>query len=420
MQSWENSFLHVDSLGYPNPIAVGQTGADAKAFAGSAGVGAEHSSINGQLTRRGASQLRSAGRALRKTYPDVFADEDLYIRSTHYPRVVRSMQNLLIGFFGLETDEEGVIVRQKGEKESLIRVVPSCDVGSGDPLTTQWEHPHSKMYAPYMESIFMDTIEEAMRMSNGEQTKGELLTPESRHVKKIKEESGNFRELHREMMKKAEEEIACREVGEDLRKDDNPLFEKVTPGEKTAWKVLKENQALWDEWHCRRHHGRKVPTELTDRHQSNIETAWSAAYDTPEARKLGMGRFLEEIVSHIDTDKHRGVLFAGHDATIMPLLSFFDAFDGRWPVFASSVTFEVLEREGEAAGKFIRMLRNDKPLRLPALEAFAKEKGIDEPYADMAIYPFDTFKLYVKEHSYGDREIDYILHAHSKKADNSS
>lgn len=424
LASWDRVLPHRPNLAYPDPVSVAITGSDAKAYEGvEQPIQSSHDQLNGQLTSRGAAQLRSSGKALAKAYGHLWDGKvkysDLYVRSTHYPRVIRSCQNLLLGFLGAETQEDGTV-----SELEVLGSIPSCSVEVGDPLTTQWEHPQSKMYAPRMASIFKDSITEAMRQSFDENEEN----GESSHVKKIREEAGDFRDVRRELVKAAQEEIAKRAEGECLLEDNKQLFNEE--GDKMEWDMLIESQNLWDEFHCRRHHGRDVPMKLTDRHQSTIETAWSLAYDTPEARKLGMGRLLREIEVHISgipdakgkrlpKPKNRGVIFAGHDATIMPLLSYFDAFDGRWPLFASTVTIEVLEKkesENEKKEKdedftpienvFIRLLRNDKVLRLPALEAL-------EPSKD-GVYSFAIFRDYIREHSY-DREIDYVLHAHSTK-----
>ena len=74
-------------------------------------------------------------------------------------------------------------------------------------------------------------------------------------------------------------------------------------------------------------------------------------------------------------------MISGHDSTIAPLLIVFKQFDNKWPPFASNVIVELYKsKAGDKAATanddhYVRMIYNNKVLRLPECQATAVENG---------------------------------------------
>src|SRR5436309_12190948 len=74
-------------------------------------------------------------------------------------------------------------------------------------------------------------------------------------------------------------------------------------------------------------------------------------YETLEMRRLAMGPFLADLrdvilskVNNISETKDLKIaIYSGHDSTIAPLLTIFNAFDRKWPKFNSHLTLELFE-----------------------------------------------------------------------------
>jgi len=330
-------------------------------------------------------------------------------------------------------------------------VYSSAEV-NGDPMTTQWEVPHSKMHSPRMKAIFTHSISELMHLSlmkdsplkESERTEdvhsscaaslredGAILNESelaaSHFFSKIRNEVGDLKELYhlvREEVKK--------ECGEEINNGNNNNNGGGDGDDnwhwRSNWSALLQMVAQWDKWHCLRHHGQKVDHGLVDRLQSLVEVMWAIGYSTREGLTLGMGRLMKEILAHIGTPSlavppvHRAVIFVGHDSTIMPLLSYFGAFrDSRWPYFAATLTFEVLEREEDENNLYIRLLRDSIVVSLPGLERWIESQGDGEGKGqveenaslmrDQKIYSLKSISAFVRDHSHAS-EGEYLSNSY--------
>ncbi|PWY98434.1 phosphoglycerate mutase-like protein [Testicularia cyperi] len=161
-------------------------------------------------------------------------------------------------------------------------------------------------------------------------------------------------------------------------------------------------------------HGFPVPPALDDATtHGTIERAivaeWFSGYNAPdperrlEFRRLAMGRFVNELSLKMskraekgDADPLKFAVYATHDTALAGLLNTLDCFDGKWPVFTSSMGVELfrdttaksssssssalmgLARSlfGGAAGQqqqhYVRVRYGDRDMRLPACAAQGK------------------------------------------------
>ncbi|EGN92524.1 hypothetical protein SERLA73DRAFT_191032 [Serpula lacrymans var. lacrymans S7.3] len=109
-------------------------------------------------------------------------------------------------------------------------------------------------------------------------------------------------------------------------------------------------------------HGVPVPPEfmeddVMDLLEKSVATEWFED-KTEEVRRLGMGPLLSDLMKKIqrkvDPESHdmmKILVHSTHDSTLAALLATLDAYDGRWPPFTSSVTFELFKlREARSRG----------------------------------------------------------------------
>jgi hypothetical protein len=107
-----------------------------------------------------------------------------------------------------------------------------------------------------------------------------------------------------------------------------------------------------------------------------------------ESSRLSIGKLLKEIMDRLESKATRHnydpslYLISAHDTTLVPLLVALGVYDGNWPPFASYISFELWQAEGEEEssqkrdhggkedGQFlVRILFNGKPLHaLPRCE----------------------------------------------------
>ena len=242
----------------------------------------------GQLTKRGAAQMRRVGAELRERYVgdlnflpvDLPADHSeekffIYVRSTRYPRTVQSVQNLLLGLYPEDTRLEqsgaaGVITIESQEK--------ALDYMTG----------LSDKRCPRVKSLLsqIDTT----------------VKPEESHVRLLNE-------------------LAVRINHTDSQQDKMVI---------DIWIHLA------DVCHCHRSHGMDVPFGLTPNEIDSLMDyntwMWSTRMNTPELSKLAIGGFLQDILRELKatvagTPRAKLLVFSGHDSTLFPLLKALDAFD---------------------------------------------------------------------------------------------
>lgn len=116
-------------------------------------------------------------------------------------------------------------------------------------------------------------------------------------------------------------------------------------------------------------------------------------------KSLGVGPMLREISSLIrkaasqDTPKVKFSELSTHDTGVGPLICGLEIFDGRWPDFASNVTFELFRKQPEGTKKpaaasdhYVRVLYNMKPVGLP----YCAAKG-DHLEGDPTVCKIESF-----------------------------
>ncbi|CAG8482975.1 13993_t:CDS:2 [Acaulospora colombiana] len=151
--------------------------------------------------------------------------------------------------------------------------------------------------------------------------------------------------------------------------------------------------------------GVPLPKEFTDEVIDDLNVAstgrsFGGFNEIPELRRLGIGPFLFELRNQIlskvgsstdDSSDHlKLAIYSGHDVTLAPLLAALDAYEDRWPPFASHITIELFQqRQGPHSsqtyaipkisdtvdrkksdaekydGYFVRVKYNNKILELP-------------------------------------------------------
>lgn len=125
----------------------------------------------------------------------------------------------------------------------------------------------------------------------------------------------------------------------------------------------------------------------------------------PEAQKLGMGRFLGEVVERMigpagEYTKYSSLmapvkmhLYAAHDSSVGSVLSTLGVFDKKWINYTSHVIFEVFEKPAQSGllskkpfELFVRVKYNGKPMKLPACQASGKHMNDDTSMCTMAAF----------------------------------
>lgn len=152
-------------------------------------------------------------------------------------------------------------------------------------------------------------------------------------------------------------------------------------------------------------HGFPVPAALSNltTHgliEQAIVAEWFSGYMSPdperrlEFRRLAMGRLVNELADKMhsrakkgDQDPLKFAVYATHDTALAGLLSTLDCFDGKWPVFTSSVGLELfrdtsssslftkmrsLTSSKPAEPHYVRLRYGDRDLQLPACAAKGK------------------------------------------------
>lgn len=104
-------------------------------------------------------------------------------------------------------------------------------------------------------------------------------------------------------------------------------------------------------------HGYPVPSEFEDPAviwplEQAVVAEWFDGYKTLEVRRLAMGRLLEELATRfnakaapLQSEPLKIVVNACHDTSLAGLATTLDVFDGRWPQFTASMTFELFKTD---------------------------------------------------------------------------
>jgi len=283
----------------------------------------------------GKKQMQSLGAKLRSKYieqwkflPKNFQDEEFLARCTPTPRTEESLQNV---FKGLYPDSDPpAIVTHTPTNEPMWYETSDCQR-----LKDLFREFHSDpKYKQYM-SEEIPALAEKLRHYL-------LLTDKNGNVPSGKHwpiELYDYFKCHRSI------------------NDTNSIPANVPPG---AFEKLEEMSVL----------------------------NWFEAFKTKTIARLGMGRFLSEILGHMD--KRIGgksdlklVVFSGHDTTVGPVLVALDVFDDKWPPIASNLILELLEEKQNPQNRYVRLIYNDRVLQIPGCNG--------------TLCPYATFRQKVKE-----------------------
>ncbi|KAF9517796.1 hypothetical protein BS47DRAFT_1371232 [Hydnum rufescens UP504] len=142
-------------------------------------------------------------------------------------------------------------------------------------------------------------------------------------------------------------------------------------------------------------HDVKVPAEFKDPEimrpiEEAVVAEWFDGYKNDEVRRLAVGRLLEELSSRMASKASKGnadplkiAINACHDTSLAGLSQTLDVFDGRWPHFTASITFELFKGtptapkgvfqkffgSSEPAPHYVRMRYGNRSLKLPLCAA---------------------------------------------------
>lgn len=102
-------------------------------------------------------------------------------------------------------------------------------------------------------------------------------------------------------------------------------------------------------------HGFPIPptvsSDLVERVASEVEYMWYATFEYPTIQdhaKVGIGFLISEIWMAMqealeESKARKFYLYSGHDYTVMPFMTAFNASDGNWSPYASMIQLELLE-----------------------------------------------------------------------------
>ncbi|CAB1097137.1 unnamed protein product [Ectocarpus sp. CCAP 1310/34] len=104
---------------------------------------------------------------------------------------------------------------------------------------------------------------------------------------------------------------------------------------------------------------------------------WGRWFEQREMTRLSLGPFLAELLTLVGARGHEtGVpeagmpstpklaIFSGHDSTLVPILTALKIYDDVWPPYASYITLDVAEEE-QGGGRLVRVVFNGREAVLP-------------------------------------------------------
>lgn len=142
--------------------------------------------------------------------------------------------------------------------------------------------------------------------------------------------------------------------------------------------------ALFDTFIAMEAHERPLPAgvhapELLELEKHSMQLWFQVYNERLQASRLAIGRFLHEMLQgqHGMDQAVKGAkassaytkfaIYSGHDSTLAPLLGAFRIGDGRWPPFASHVTFELFSTPKEVRvpqDYYVRVKYNDRVMEV--------------------------------------------------------
>ncbi|KAJ3384403.1 hypothetical protein HDU92_003593, partial [Lobulomyces angularis] len=134
---------------------------------------------------------------------------------------------------------------------------------------------------------------------------------------------------------------------------------------------------LNDYFLCMKGNGVQLPPDVTDSDLEDLERIcvkdwWEKYQVDPLLCKYSISGLMKDLKSDLlETDRKSKVsIYSGHDSTLGPLLSAFQAFDSKIPPFSSIINIEVFEEKKTMFNFFknnsyVRLLYNGKVVKIP-------------------------------------------------------
>ncbi|KAI9292866.1 phosphoglycerate mutase-like protein [Neoconidiobolus thromboides FSU 785] len=288
----------------------------------------------GQLTDIGRSTLYQHGEALKRIYVDhlkfvpqnfdQLKQNQVYLRSTDYPRTIDSLHHLLFGFYpNINTNTiTDLIIRSRTHKDETMFMDFTCN------RLVQLKKEFDLSYRP-----------------------------------ELKKEWQTFRELL----------INETSLADDLKSKE---FDHPTAIHK-VYDTISSAYA----------HGIKLPDGYTEQHHAKLDELevklWFKGFlESKENVKLGIGRFYQDINYHLqqavenkEQNEAKLSFFSGHDTTVGPFVIGLGAFDNKWPAYGSIAMVELFEDKQHKSNQkqiansqenyYVRVKYNDQVLTLP-------------------------------------------------------
>lgn len=262
----------------------------------------------GQLSFKGAYQHKSIGEHLRDSYHAVLEHGidplKSYFRSTLYQRTLQSASSFAFAFFDGNMDNLTFNVFSEKQRE--------CMLGIGPKMTTS----DKKLGETYSKG----NCDSAVKFDEKQAKSFELNENVKQKMGKVfgdKVEEMPVTHIADSLYVSAcESRVLCTQfacVDEYLQND---IFEEA------------------DRYFCLRYTG------MTGGKQSTL---------------LSFYPFMKEVLEKINDENTNLVFFSGHDTVIAPVLAYLDAYDCKWPPFASRLVIEVWKRDEH---RFLRFIYN--------------------------------------------------------------
>ncbi|CAM9464044.1 unnamed protein product [Scytosiphon promiscuus] len=160
---------------------------------------------------------------------------------------------------------------------------------------------------------------------------------------------------------------------------------------------------------CYEAHGVPLPpgaasSGAIDKVVSFTSWMWGRWFGTREMARLSLGPFLQELLTMLGArGQETGIpeagmpstpklaIFSGHDTTLLPILAAFQIYDNAWPPYASYISLDVAEnKQGE---RLVRVVFNGKEAVLPGAEgAWIPLLELQERLEDVMPIPEDAME----------------------------
>lgn len=297
-------------------------------------AGAPGDCLLGELTDLGRESMLKIGQAIRRVYidqlhflPEQLRSEDaqlLYLRSTNVARTMQSMDQVITGLMGPFMNLPGalvpqVLVRNTSQEDMLPNSRPCPQLGQ---LMHKFAKQAAFIYNPRLEAL----------------------------------------DVH----------IAPHNSGNGPRVDGRPRLSGLID---TARAALA--------------HGIPTPLpflneEIMQQMEEAVLHEWFAGYQTQnhtervQYRRLAMSELLSSLYGRFsnrieqEDNPLKLSIYLGHDATLIGMLHCLDCFNGKWPDFGASISWELFQDRGTKStaslggSAYVRCRYGDETLRLSA------------------------------------------------------